>query len=1606
VIFAIPINDPMKNHLILFVLAGAFFSSTQTMGQVKAAFSANTVSGCSPLVVQFQDESTGNPASWRWDLGNGTISLFQHPSSVYFSPGTYTVKLVVKNTTGTDSVVKQQFITVYDNPVVNFTASDSVGCFPFPVTFSDKSTVSGNTINSWQWDFGDGNTATTQNPAHTYTGTGNYAVTLKVTSDKGCTRSFGKPQYIQIASGVLADFDYAPAVNSCSAPLEINFNNKSVASGSVNYLWDFGDGQTSTDRDPRHTYTANGSYTVILMAINNSGCRDTVRKTNLIVLGNTLTQFNIPGSICAGQSFFGINTSNPAPVSVRWDFGDGTGSSNASPQKSYAVAGTYTIKLVNQFATCADSINKAITVLPKPVAAFTTDLTYSCSSPATIRFTNTTAGGVSYHWDFGDGGTSTDANPQHIYNAFGNYTIQLVVTGSNGCTDTIIKRDLIRVTRPQVLINNLPVKGCLPFTVPFSATINVEDNVVAYRWDFGDGTGSTHAAPVKTYTVEGSYTVKLVITTASGCTDSIVIPNGVEAAPPPKADFTANPRDVCRSQSIQFTNQSTPAGDQWVWLFGDGGASTLVDPVRQYNDTGYFKVTLIATNKGCSDTMIKNNFIHINPPVARFTINLDCADKYQRTFVDYSIGAQTWQWDLGDGTTSTSKTPAHRYIAKGSYQVRLIVTHDGCIDSMAQYIVIADEHPDFDADKKELCKGEEVTFTIKNYDPVYISNMVWHFGDGATSNIPANVTHTYSQSGWYTVSLVYTDVNGCIDSTVKLQYIRVNGPGASFAATQQKICIDKLATFRDLSVSDGTHPIVKWVWVYGDGKEDTYSAPPFTHQYDNGGTYTVSIRVTDSKGCTDNASGAAAIIVSNPKAAFVTADTSSCPGKPINFSNASTGSALQYNWDFGDGNTATQVTPVHQYQQDGLYTVNLLITDPVGCSDSLKRIDYIKIATPLARFTMSDSIGNCPPLQVKFTSEAKNYVTLRWDFGDGSTSTLEHPEHFYNIPGEYTVTQTIEAPGGCVDIMTKKVIVKGPYGSFTYTPTTGCMPLTVQFNGVGNSIKSYIWDFNDGNTAASTINAMAYTYNAAGNFVPRMIVIDSAGCQVPVTGKDTIHVIGVTAKETMDTYRVCNSGYIQFTDKSVANDYITAHFWDFGDGTFSTLPNPRHNFTAAPATYSILHMVTTANGCKDVARLVDTIKIYETPKVAITGDKEACVPGQLSFNAVVTGDNTNLKKHWDFGNGQTAETAMAVTQTYNAAGSYQVQLQTVYQDFCFDTARHSVTIWPLPNTYAGKDTFVCRGTPIQLQPSGAVQYTWMATPDISCTQCATPLINPANNTAYVVTGVSAQGCVKSDTMNVRVRQPFRIQVQPGDTICAGEQIRLSASGADQYQWIPITGLDNVRIASPKAAPTTTTVYTVVGSDNDHCFTDTGRVKIDVYPIPQIFAGNDTTVNTGSTIQLKPTYSKDVSAIAWTPASGLSCTTCAAPMAEIKGSATYRVTASNQGGCVASDDITIAAVCNGNNWFIPNTFSPNGDGVNDIFYVRGKGLYNIHSLRIFNRWGQAVYEKRNFMANDPAAGWDGKINGKIADMDVYVYIVEIVCDNSNIIPYKGNVALIR
>ncbi|HMC99013.1 MAG TPA: gliding motility-associated C-terminal domain-containing protein, partial [Ferruginibacter sp.] len=259
---------------------------------------------------------------------------------------------------------------------------------------------------------------------------------------------------------------------------------------------------------------------------------------------------------------------------------------------------------------------------------------------------------------------------------------------------------------------------------------------------------------------------------------------------------------------------------------------------------------------------------------------------------------------------------------------------------------------------------------------------------------------------------------------------------------------------------------------------------------------------------------------------------------------------------------------------------------------------------------------------------------------------------------------------------------------------------------------------------------------------------------------------------------------------------------------------------------------------------------------------------------------------------------------------------------------------------------------------------------------------------------------------VKVKQPFQMLSHPGDTLCKGGNLRLYASGAYAYSWSPATALNSKTSATPLASPQTTTTYRVIGVDDRNCFKDTNYVTVKVYPIPTVEAGEDKTINVGQSVDLVPTVSADVTNVTWTPTESIIANHSPSIRVQPKVTTDYLIEVRNPGGCKTKDRVTVHVLCNGANVFIPNSFSPNNDGMNDVFYPRGTGLFRIKSMRIFNRWGELIYEKNAFMPNDASSGWNGTHEGRQLNPDVYVYTIEIVCDNNNTLTFKGNISLIQ
>ena len=674
-----------------------------------ANFTVNSTSGCAPYQVLFTDQSTGDPTSWAWDFGNGQLSTTRNPAVDYSQPGTYTVRLIVKNASGIDDEIKTNYITIFPSPKAAFTANLTTSCAPALIQFTDQSTAPpGGTITGWTWDFGDGVTSAQQNPSHTYTNTGFYTVSLKVTSSTGCKGTTTINRYIRIVSGVNVDFAFSQP-STCKAPFMINFQDQSSGPGTLSYSWNFGNGSTSTLKNPNTIYPVAGTYPVKLAVQSNLGCNGSTTK-NIVVAGKT-TNFSFPSTICIGQTVNFQNSSSPPPVSASWSFSDGTTSSQINPVKTFLTGGTYQVKLINNYGNCSDSITKNVTVIISPVVNFSANDSISCNASLAVQFTDKSPGAATWIWDFGDGTTSTQQNPSHTYNTPGFYDVTLSITLAGGCGNTMTKAQYIKIKPTIVSISNAPVGGCAPFTYSPIASIQTIDSIVSYSWDFGDGTTSTLQNPTHTYNLTGSYNIQLTVTTQSGCTQTVTIPSGVTTGTKPTANFSFTPNGSCASTAVQFTDLSTTtlgASVQWLWDFGDGITSSAQNPLHKFQGAGNLSVRLTVVNNGCPDAISKP--ITVLPPVAKFGYKVDCNNRLSVTFSDSSIvnpvyGAITYLWDFGDGTpTSTLQNPPHVYSALGPYVVKLTVRNGACSYPLSKTITLVNEPVDFNVSKNPVCK--------------------------------------------------------------------------------------------------------------------------------------------------------------------------------------------------------------------------------------------------------------------------------------------------------------------------------------------------------------------------------------------------------------------------------------------------------------------------------------------------------------------------------------------------------------------------------------------------------------------------------------------------------------------------------------------------------------------------------------------------------------------------------------------------------------------------------------------------------------------------------------------------------------------------------------
>ncbi len=551
------------------------------------------------------------------------------------------------------------------------------------------------------------------------------------------------------------------ALYNCHDTLVQLENNSYSCSDSITYLWYFGDGDSSTLKNPEKKYANYGNYDIKLLVFTEKG-KDSLTKP-VYYYPKPKADFSFTVN-CLDSSIKVKNLSNVYSDSIskfRWDFGDGSTSTSTLKdlKHNYKSSGTYKVKLfVETDSGCKDSFTETIFIYPKPHLDFSFD--GSCQNRLVSFHNLTTVAGGTIHnlWNFGDGDTSTATHPTHVYDSAGIFTVTLKTTNNKGCTDSF--QSIVKIyPTPQTTFSVAYNYSDSMFYFENRTTIK-GDTVAASLWSFGDGNSAVTENPVHIYKKPGRYTVKLISVTKNGCKDSAM--QDVVVHPKPKAAFITY--NSCLNHSSNFTNNSkidSGTIKNYQWDFGDGDTSNLENPTHTYSALGQYKVTLKATSSfGCTDTF--SRIVTVYPlPKANFSTSNICIQDIAY-FTDSSISAQQYIWDFGDGNYSVMQNPKHKYAKAGNYTVTQKVRNIyGCWDSTSKQIEVYDRAESIFS-VNDICVTDTFQFTSQGKGA---TQWHWKFGDDAYS-FDEHPKYKYSSAGRYDVWLIVSNNNGCKDSVM------------------------------------------------------------------------------------------------------------------------------------------------------------------------------------------------------------------------------------------------------------------------------------------------------------------------------------------------------------------------------------------------------------------------------------------------------------------------------------------------------------------------------------------------------------------------------------------------------------------------------------------------------------------------------------------------------------------------------------------------------------------------------------------------------------------------------------------------------------------------
>lgn len=1240
---------------------------------IEAIFSLDKTQGCSPLEVEFENTSLGAKYH-KWDFNNdGTFDQFDTIPDLIFDTYDYNE-------------------------------------FSFTHTFENNS----DTIVEYQ-------------------------IILAVKTES-CTDTIMRT--VVVFPEAKPGIQYTDSIGCHPLTSDLSYIDTSLVD-SVFYMWQLGDGSSRSDSSFTYAFsnntTINKTYNVILEAKTKQQCvyYDTLPVT---VYPKVDAIYNYDkSSICSPDSIYIANFSNGPNLKYSWDFGDCdtlVTNSKSSFYKTYDTIDVpysqvnyenYNLQLAIQdtISGCTDTSIQTVTVYPGIIASYLPNTDTSNIAPLTLQLTNnsqTNLDSTYFEWDFGDGTSSNQTSPTHLYtntNPNGTtYTISMYASTKYNCKDTAQSIDVTVYSPIEAKINIDNTSGCSPIQFSISNSSIGENH--RYYWTFGEGSDTTvfnkntiyhtYTLPFTQDTFE-EYTIKLLVTdTISNAIseDSIV----VKVFPPVQAAFTGTPNNNqgCQPYYISYANNSSIAAASYKWEFSDGSSSNQPAPIHTFINTSDSVETsyarLIATSiYNCKDTTGYENY-SVGPNIdAGMSIDTTAGcSPFEVSIENTSNNVDLFSWDFGDGTTSTSsssilsKTYNNSSLSTNYDTLKLVVEYaaTGCQDSVEQTLIIYPESDvSFNTSIDRGCQPLEVQFN--NTSNSVAKYIYWDFGDNNTSN-QHSPTHIYANTGTdsveNTVQLIGISEYLCSDtvtSTISVMpYIYAN-----FYVDTANSCSP--INFNVFNTTIGGN-YYEW---YIDGVLDTITTDlnSFSYNFDNQSDTVRNINIkliaknTNYGNCT-SADSLTVHVYPKIEAIIAVSDSINCNPLTIDFSGiASIGAtgSVPYKWNFGEGNNSTSSEPKHTFYNTGLndsvFTVCLKVTSQYQCTDIA--IKNITVHPAIEAHFEADKTSGCPNLDVQFqntsTQTATDYV---WDFNDSSpVSNDENPEYtFVNDDPlnqkTFTVLLTVtdNNHGGCSDIYTKNVVVfPKPTASFTPKDSIGCHPFDVQFFDQSQGTKLiYYWKFDENNASGDTQPLFTFLNTDPDNTKPYNVslkVVSKENCVA--YDSTTISVYPYLKTEfTLDEYAGCTPFTININNNTLGATYYN---WNFGDGKTSNEEIPNHEYkvyTKDTLTNYTVNLTAGNSGC--VQTYSKDITVY--PEIMASFEQgSGCHPFTVNFNNQSRGYNPSYT--WDFDDGGTSSVEAPEHTFYNLGTEdlvRHIKLEAVSEHGCTDSFSAYDTIFANP----------------------------------------------------------------------------------------------------------------------------------------------------------------------------------------------------------------------------------------------------------------------------------------------------------------------------------------